>query len=184
MLTAFCLQVENGSVMGPLHDVGLYAVQLIKKMQNEKIRSWVPRQEITNSFNEHVQEWIKHTVWKDDCRSWYKVSSPIPSHRKTRLTASQNNETGRVNAVWPGSSMHYQQVIQTPRYEDFDITYFNKNPWGHLGMGWTVENRKGAQAADCSPYLNLNNIDPKWYEAIGGDVDELTKQVNEYNMRK
>lgn len=26
------------------------------------------------------KEWIKHSIWKDDCRSWYK-----------------NNETGRVN---------------------------------------------------------------------------------------
>jgi len=25
-------------------------------------------------------------------------------------------------------------------------------------MGWTVENRAGKQAADCSPYLNLNNV--------------------------
>ena len=152
--------------MGPLHDVGLYALQFIKKMQNENIRSWVPRQEITDQFNEHVQEWVKHTVWKDDCRSWYK-----------------NNETGRVNAVWPGSSMHYQQVIAQPRYEDYDIKYFTSNPWAHLGLGFTVENRKGKDNADCSPYLNLNNIDPKWYEAIGGDVEALTKQVNEYNSR-
>ena len=80
--------------------------------------------------------------------------------------------------------MHYQQVIDSPRYEDFDIAYFNKNPWGHLGMGWTVENRKGPTGADCSPYLNLNNIDPKWHEAIGGDVEELRQQVNEANMWK
>jgi len=61
--------VENGSVMGPLHSVSDYAVQIIKKMQNENIRSWVPDQTKTDQFNDHVQEWIKHTVWKDDCRS-------------------------------------------------------------------------------------------------------------------
>ena len=54
--------VENGSVMGPLHTTCDYALQIIKKMQNENIRSWVPRQDITDSFNEHTQEWIKHTV--------------------------------------------------------------------------------------------------------------------------
>ncbi|KAF2769857.1 FAD/NAD(P)-binding domain-containing protein [Teratosphaeria nubilosa] len=159
--------VENGSVMGPLHTVSDYTVQIIKKMQNENIKSWVPKQEITDKFNDHVQEWIKHTVWKDDCRSWYK-----------------DNNTGRVNAVWPGSSMHYQQVIEKPRYEDFEIEYFSKNPWACLGMGWTVENRAGFGNADNSPYLNLNNIDPKWYEAIGGDANVLVEQQNNLNARK
>ncbi|KAK5124053.1 hypothetical protein LTR85_002250 [Meristemomyces frigidus] len=158
--------VENGSVMGPLHTVSDYAVSVIKKMQNENIKSWVPKQDITDKFNDHVQEWIKHTIWKDDCRSWYK-----------------DNNTGRVNAVWPGSSMHYQQVIECPRYEDMEIDYFDKNPWAHLGMGWTLENRVGAQGADCSPYLNINNIDPKWYEANGGDVNVLKDQQNNVNAR-
>lgn len=34
--------------MGPLHTVSDYAIQIIKKMQNENIRSWVPRQEIVS----------------------------------------------------------------------------------------------------------------------------------------
>ena len=62
--------------------------------------------------------------------------------------------------------MHYQQVIEHPRYEDFEIQYFNKNRWAHLGMGWTVQERKRKQGeqegTDCSPYLNLNTLDPKW----------------------
>lgn len=45
----------DGSVMGPLHSVSEYAVQWIKKMQNENLRSWSPRQDITDEFNEHVQ---------------------------------------------------------------------------------------------------------------------------------
>lgn len=41
--------------MGPLHAVSEYAIQWIKKMQNENLRSWVPRQQVTDQFNEHVQ---------------------------------------------------------------------------------------------------------------------------------
>jgi hypothetical protein len=41
--------------MGPLQSVSEYAVQWIKKMQNENLRSWAPRQDITDDFNEHVQ---------------------------------------------------------------------------------------------------------------------------------
>jgi hypothetical protein len=92
----------------------------------------------------------RHTVWKDDCRSWYK-----------------NNETGRVNAVWPGSSLHYMDIITSPRYEDFEITYHNKNPWAFLGMGHSLKNR---DKKDWSPYLALENCDPKWQAAVGAPV--------------
>lgn len=47
--------MENGSVMGPLHTVSDYAIQIIKKMQNENIKSWAPKQDITDKFNDHVQ---------------------------------------------------------------------------------------------------------------------------------
>jgi len=41
--------------MGPLQTVSEYAIQWIKKMQNENLRSWSPKQQITDQFNEHVQ---------------------------------------------------------------------------------------------------------------------------------
>lgn len=142
--------VENGSVMGPLGTVAEYAIQFIKKMQGEDIKSIAPKQDITDLFNEHCQEFIKHTVWTEECRSWYR-----------------NNDTGRVNAIWPGSSLHYQEVIKTPRYEDYEITYRNKNPWQHLGMGFTVANR--TKGMDISPYLKVESIDPDWLRAVGHD---------------
>nr|KMM71314.1 monooxygenase [Coccidioides posadasii RMSCC 3488] len=142
--------VENGSVMGPLVEVGNYAIKLIKKIQNEHIHSITPRQDVTDAFNEHAQEWIKHTVWVDDCRSWYK-----------------NNETGRVNAVWPGSSLHYIELIKEPRFEDYSITYQNKkNMWSFLGLGKVPANV--IPNSDHSPYLSVEAIDPVWLDEIQG----------------
>ncbi|EEH33494.1 sterigmatocystin biosynthesis monooxygenase StcW [Paracoccidioides lutzii Pb01] len=142
--------VENGSVMGPLMEVGNYAIKLINKIQNENIQSLTPRQDITDAFNEHAQEWVKHTVWTDDCRSWYR-----------------NNETGRVNAVYPGSSLHYLELISTPRVEDYTISYVNKmNMWSFLGMGKARPDVN--PHSDFSPYLSEENIDPKWLEEICG----------------
>jgi hypothetical protein len=74
-----------------------------------------------------------------------------------------------------------QQVIQSPRYEDFNIEYNDKNMWACLGIGYTLENRAGPGDADCSPYLNINNIDPKWLAATGGDQKVLAEQVDEAN---
>lgn len=147
--------------MGPLGAVADYAIQIIKKMQSEDIKSWCPRQDITDAFNAHAQEWVKHTVWKEECRSWYK-----------------NNDTGRVNAIWPGSSLHYIRAIEHPRYEDFEIKHFNKNPWAFLGMGWTTENRIGVDnGANCSPYISLENVDPKWLAAIGNTAAAKEKEA-------
>jgi hypothetical protein len=69
-------------------------------------------------------------------------------------------------AVWPGSSNHYSEVIASPRYEDFEISYLNKNPWAHLGMGYAQCNVDYPNA-DVSPYLALENIDPQWLKAVG-----------------
>ncbi|ATZ53328.1 hypothetical protein BCIN_09g01960 [Botrytis cinerea B05.10] len=140
--------ITNGSVLGPLGEVANYAIKFIKKMQREFIKSIAPKQDMTDLFNAHTQEFMKKSVWSSGsgCRSWYK-----------------NNETGRVNAVWPGSSLHYIEVIEDPRYEDYNITYQNKhNPWAYLGLGFTISNR--TNDSDASPYLNEEIIDPKWLE--------------------
>ncbi|KAK4940114.1 hypothetical protein LTR10_019743 [Elasticomyces elasticus] len=148
--------VENGSVMGPLLYVSQYALQMIKKIQSEYICSIAPKQDVTDAFNEHCQEWVRHTVWTEDCRSWYK-----------------NNETGRVNAVWPGSSLHYIEAIRTPRYEDYEIEYLGparKNRWAFLGMG-TVKALVNQE--DPSPYINAEAIDPEWMEEVHMDARKL-----------
>jgi hydroxyversicolorone monooxygenase len=153
--------VENGSVMGPLTTVSHYALSCISKLQTESLHSFAPKQSVTDSFNAHVQTWIKKTVWTEDCRSWYK-----------------NNETGRVNAVWPGSSLHYQKAIARVRWEDMEMQWNGEkewgNMWGWMGTGSTpeIENH-----LDVSPYLNVKEIDPKWLEAVGykGDMKEVVR---------
>ena len=147
--------VANGSAMGPLNAVADYAVQTIKKLQRTpNLVSFAPRQDLTDAFNDHVQEWIKHTVWSEGCRSWYK-----------------NNETGRVNAVWPGSSLHYIKAIDVVRWEDYDLKYRGKtkegtkdNPYSWLGMGRAVENH--AESGDRSPYIKKDAIDRAWLQAM------------------
>ncbi len=65
--------VSNGSVMGPLQAVGAYIVQLIQRMQQENIKSFTPKQDVTDAFNHHAQTWIQGNCWAEQtCRSWYK----------------------------------------------------------------------------------------------------------------
>lgn len=45
---------------GPLQYVVNYTVDVIHKMQNENIKSWVPKQEMSDLFNEHAQVRTPH----------------------------------------------------------------------------------------------------------------------------
>lgn len=65
------------------------------------------------------------------------------------------------------------EAIKSPRYEDFHITYLGpakKNRWAWLGMG-TV--RDLVEKNDVSPYLSLDNIDPKWMKAMDINSDKV-----------
>ncbi|KAJ9621048.1 hypothetical protein H2204_012029 [Knufia peltigerae] len=147
----------NGSALGPLLAVTKYAIQVIKKLQEENIRSLAPRQDVTDAFNAHVQEFVKRTVWKEDCRSWYK-----------------NADTGKVFAIWPGSSLHYMQTIRSPRYEDYHITYHAKNQWAHLGLGFTMEDRD--PEASTAPYLTADAIDDRWMAQFRDETSSVKVQ--------
>lgn len=146
--------VSNGSVMGPLQAVGAYIVKVIRKMQTERIHSFEPRQEVADAFNQHTQAWIKGTCWSDvTCRSWYK-----------------NNETGRVNAVWPGSSLHYCEMVESPRYEDFNIKYQDRaNMFAFMGLGFT---RNQVEEGDLSPYMSKDVLEKKFYSFQPSDEEQ------------
>jgi hypothetical protein len=73
--------------------------------------------------------------------------------------------------VWPGSSLHYCEMIKTPRWEDYEIKYLKdsageKNMWAFMGMG-TV--RALVENLDVSPYLTMENIGPDWMKAMSID---------------
>ncbi|KAF5694470.1 sterigmatocystin biosynthesis monooxygenase stcW [Fusarium denticulatum] len=134
--------VENGSITGLLEAIVSYTVKVIKKMQRDNIKYFVPRQDVTDEFNDHVQSWFKGTVWEENCNAWYK-----------------NRKTGRVDAIWPGSALHFRDAIEDPRWEDMEIKYHS-----YLGYGFAPMDLSTSPDADRSPYLKLENLDPRFYE--------------------
>ena len=142
--------------MGPLEEVCHFVIKFLQKFQRELIQSFVPKQDVTDEFNEHAQEYLSHTVWSDDCRSWYK-----------------DNDTGRVNAIWPGNSLHYIEVIKNPRYEDFEWRSAKKNRFAWLGKGQTLATGLELEASDRAPYMNLGALDEQWLETLENDKTGL-----------
>lgn len=64
----------------PSHDVQIeYILQICRKLQEDHIRSIVPKLDVTTQMNLYMDAWHgKHSVWAENCRSWYKVSSLSP----------------------------------------------------------------------------------------------------------
>lgn len=124
----------------PSHEVQIeYIVQCVAKMQQDSIRCMHPRQDVTTQMNLYMDAWHKkHSVWAEDCRSWYK----------------DNKADGRVY-IWPGSLLHHLKFMKRPRFEHFDITYRSPgNIFQFLGNGLTISEEKFAGSDELPvPYI-------------------------------
>lgn len=125
--------VGNGPVLIAIEQQVSYIIQMLSKFQKENVRSFEVSPDATERFNRWKDEFMQHTVWTQGCRSWYKAGS----------------KSGRVVALWPGSTLHYLETIKAPRYEDWKWNYQRGvNPWAFLGNGHsTAEKRPGGDLA-------------------------------------
>lgn len=96
-------------------------IEILKKMQKEKIKSLTPRREVCEKFTEHADLFLKRTAWSGDCSSWFKGGS-----RDGKLT------------MFPGSRLVYFDLLRSPRFEDYHIEYQSENGFNFLGNGFHV----------------------------------------------
>jgi hypothetical protein len=87
-----------------------------------------------SDLDEYTQEFMKRTVWVSGCNSWYK-----------------NTKTGKITALWGGSALHYKEVLEDIRGEDFKVEWMSPNRYGYFGNGTT---RREAAGGDLSFYLD------------------------------
>ncbi|KAF2094890.1 FAD/NAD(P)-binding domain-containing protein [Rhizodiscina lignyota] len=111
--------ISNGSLIYGLEAAIDYAFKCTRKMQEEGISSMTVRRGPTDEFLEYRDALMQRMVWSGSCRSWYK----------------NGKVDGPVTGPWCGSTMHYRQTLNEPRWEDYDIRYIGKNRFAYLGMG-------------------------------------------------
>lgn len=83
------------------------------------------KQSVQDSFNAYTQAVHKDLVWSGSCRSWCQWLFCVYVEGANYVFADKDNSTGTITAVWPGSSIHFMDVVETPRWEDYDIEYMN-----------------------------------------------------------
>lgn len=126
--------LAQGSFFPVLEHYTKYIFQVLTKMQIESIRSLRPRVSVCRSFERHAARFLERTAWSMPCSSWFK-----------------NGNSDGTPTVYPGSRLSFLTLLETPRYEDFDIEYDDPlDMWGFLGNGFHTRERDGS---DISWYL-------------------------------
>ncbi|KAF2216564.1 hypothetical protein CERZMDRAFT_109427 [Cercospora zeae-maydis SCOH1-5] len=122
----------HGSVLACYNFAAEYMLRWCDKIAREGIKSITIKPDVLREFNDYSQEFLKKTVWSSECRSWYK----------------NHKSEGRVSAMYAGSILHYRQMLQAFRTEDFEIEYLNKrNRFEFMGSGVTELETQGGNLA-------------------------------------
>lgn len=127
----------HGSFMPLIEQWTRYIFDVITKCQVEGIKSITPKLRPAQQFRQHADLFLQRTAWTSPCRSWFK----------------QGKIDGQA-AVWPGSRLHFLKLLQQPRYEDFEIEYWDENMFAFLGNGFELREFDGR---DITNYLG--NLD-------------------------
>ncbi|KAH6884857.1 hypothetical protein B0T10DRAFT_531035 [Thelonectria olida] len=109
--------ISNGSLMGSLEATSDYFIRILRKMVRQGVKAFNVRPDAQADFDEHTQTMMKNMVWTGTCRSWFKKGTE-----------------GKVTALWPGSSLHYMQVLAENRWEDYEWVY-DKERYAYWGQG-------------------------------------------------
>lgn len=114
----------------------------------------VVKEDVLSDYNVYAQEFLKRTVWSENCRAWYK----------------SGKAEGNVTGVYQGSTLHYKgslsvlqglslymltmpsDLIENAGFEHFDIVYRSKNRFNYMGNGTSIRDEGGA--GDLAYYMD------------------------------
>ncbi|KAH7259815.1 hypothetical protein NW759_002732 [Fusarium solani] len=119
--------VGHGSLLSVMDWTADYIMRWIKKISTGDIKSVTVDTDATADYNAYTHEFLKRTVWTSGCRSWYK----------------NNKVDGKVTAMYAGSIIHYKEILESFRTEDFNFEYNSRNRFRFMGNGLTVLEEKG-----------------------------------------
>jgi hypothetical protein len=140
----------HGSITGSVEHVTKYVRKLITKLQTEAYTSLVPKSHVTDAWIAHATKWMEKTVWVENCASSFK-----------------NGSSGRtVVSLHPGSRLHYFNLLENPRFEDFEWKSLSKDPlslFAWLGDGFTTAETHGIGDLASVPHPRPNYYKTKAY---------------------
>ncbi|KAJ6172566.1 cyclohexanone monooxygenase [Penicillium chermesinum] len=113
--------VSHGSVLPIVEWMIRYIFQVVEKVQQENIKSFEPKIGAVKDLYNHTHEIMKRLVWSSKCSSWFK----------------NGKKEGPVTAIYPGSRLHFFEMLKNVRWEDFELEYRSSNRFQFMGNGYT-----------------------------------------------
>lgn len=120
----------HGSIVGSIEQVTQYIRKLLFKLQTENYSSVVPKPHVPKAWQAHALKWTEKTVWNAGCVSTFK----------------NGTRDGPIISLHPGSRLHYFNLLENPRYEDFDWQSLSPDPmnmFAWLADGFTASETSG-----------------------------------------
>lgn len=142
----------------------LYIISCIHKMQIDRIVSIVPKPSAVDHWVRHANAWLKRTAMSGNCVSWYKGNDAAKP---------------RAPALWPGARSQFLKVMESPRFEDFEIVYEDQeDTFAFMGNGWTVDvDAVGVGEEEGTGGPTEGKVDTTWY--MGTPEREIGEEVLE-----
>ena len=135
----------HGSFMPLIEQWTKYMFDVISKAQVENIKSFTPRLDLSSQFRQHADLFLQRTAWTSPCRSWFK----------------QGKKDGQA-VVYPGSRLSFFHLMEKPRYEDFDIEYWDDNRFAFLGNGFDTREFDGRDITNYLGLLDGEDVQPDY----------------------
>ncbi|KAL5338350.1 hypothetical protein BJX70DRAFT_202212 [Aspergillus crustosus] len=116
----------HGSILPIIEIITRYIEKFLLKLSLQNIKSFQPSQAAVTEFRRHRELFLLRTAWSSPCRSWFKggtVDGPV--------------------MMWPGSRLHFFDVLKEPRFEDYEWEYRLNNRFSYFGNGFSVREVEG-----------------------------------------
>ncbi|CAM1502663.1 Fc.00g074390.m01.CDS01 [Cosmosporella sp. VM-42] len=153
----------HGSILPVMERLGRHFMQIIEKMSDEWNTAFEPTEEAVADFAEHRRSFLPRTTWSGTCNSWFK----------------QGSVKGEV-MMWPGSRIHFFDIMATPRWEDYHLTRACRNRFFYFGNGFAERECDGH---DLSWYLGLLDGEDKQPQYKDADIAELLDMCKRHRER-
>ncbi|KAK0462931.1 uncharacterized protein EV420DRAFT_1745502 [Desarmillaria tabescens] len=109
----------NGSLLPCTEVQADYIVACLSKLQKQDIKTMEVNKDAQDEYNIQREALMKDLVFTEPCPSWYKGGKV----------------DGEPDALYAGSTLHFLEMLASPRWEDWKFVSLHPNRFSYLGNG-------------------------------------------------